>query len=166
MSDVLYPLKSISFLNRSNVRIVCQNENGPCPLIALVNALSLMGNLTLFDTKDNWISLDIGLSVKNIHLNADFSDVGGTEGESLDLYVPAVYLNAEFAVPVTGLIVGVTVEGLQIQEHEYRHQYTKRVSPSPDRVRGERIEGESISEERCKAAYIWKNNNQMKNTKT
>ena len=72
-----------------------------------------------YEILDNWISLDIGLSVKNIHLNADFSDVGGGSGESLDLYVPAVYLNAEFAVPVTGLIVGINVEGLQIQEHEY-----------------------------------------------
>jgi outer membrane protein len=72
-----------------------------------------------YEILDNWISLDVGFSVKNIHLGADFSDDGGGAGESIDLYVPAVYLNAEFAVPVTGLIVGVTVEGLQIQDQEY-----------------------------------------------
>lgn len=41
---VNFILKEILFFNR-NVSIVCQNINGPCPLIALVNAMLLRGDI-------------------------------------------------------------------------------------------------------------------------
>lgn len=41
-----YATKSIQF-NRQQVQIVCQNENGPCPLLALCNALILRGDMRL-----------------------------------------------------------------------------------------------------------------------
>jgi len=41
-----YQLKRIAFVSRT-VPVVCQNDNGPCPLLAIVNALLLRGALTL-----------------------------------------------------------------------------------------------------------------------
>ena len=41
-----YRLKQIYYLGRS-VKIICQNENGPCPLIALCNILLLSGHATI-----------------------------------------------------------------------------------------------------------------------
>lgn len=42
----LYQVKWIHF-NRSNVGIITQNENGPCPLLAIVNILTLQGKIKL-----------------------------------------------------------------------------------------------------------------------
>jgi hypothetical protein len=44
--DVSYKLKKIDFLGR-DVPIVLQNENGPCPLIALCNVLLLRNEIKL-----------------------------------------------------------------------------------------------------------------------
>eukprot|EP01041_Mallomonas_annulata_P007941 gene7941-16268_t len=41
-----YRLKEIIFFNRK-VAILCQNENGPCPLIAISNVLLLQGQITI-----------------------------------------------------------------------------------------------------------------------
>ena len=41
-----HAIKRIKFLGRT-VPIVCQNENGPCPLLALVNVLLLRGHVML-----------------------------------------------------------------------------------------------------------------------
>jgi hypothetical protein len=41
-----YKLKEIIFANR-NVKILCQNKNGPCPLISICNALLLAGHVTI-----------------------------------------------------------------------------------------------------------------------
>jgi len=41
-----YRLKCIKFFNRQ-VPILCQNENGPCPLIAIANVLLLRGHITI-----------------------------------------------------------------------------------------------------------------------
>lgn len=41
-----FRLKKISFFRRE-ISIVCQNENGPCPLIAIANVLLLRGDVNL-----------------------------------------------------------------------------------------------------------------------
>ena len=51
-----FGLKPIRFLNRTT-SIICQNENGPCPLLALANALILQGRFS-FHTDRKFISLD------------------------------------------------------------------------------------------------------------
>ena len=52
----MFLLKEINFLSRK-VKIVIQNENGPCPLLALVNTLLLRKAITIPMHKD-MISLD------------------------------------------------------------------------------------------------------------
>ena len=41
-----YPIKNIYFFDKS-VSILCQQENGPCPLLAIANCLLLMQHITL-----------------------------------------------------------------------------------------------------------------------
>ena len=41
-----YPVKTIYFLNRS-IAILCQQENGPCPLLAITNCLLLLQQISL-----------------------------------------------------------------------------------------------------------------------
>lgn len=51
-----FRLKQIQFFQR-DAMIVCQNENGPCPLLAIVNVLSLQGKLEISPDM-SFISLD------------------------------------------------------------------------------------------------------------
>lgn len=44
----MYCLKNISFLGRKT-KIIIQNENGPCPLIAISNVLLLRGQISFHD---------------------------------------------------------------------------------------------------------------------
>lgn len=43
----LYNVKRVSFFGRQDVPVICQNENGPCPLIGIANVLLLRGVLSL-----------------------------------------------------------------------------------------------------------------------
>jgi hypothetical protein len=51
-----FRIKPIKFFNRP-VAIICQNENGPCPLIAIANILTLRGKIQI-STDRSFISLD------------------------------------------------------------------------------------------------------------
>jgi hypothetical protein len=42
----VYKLKRISYKDR-NINVILQNENGPCPLISISNALALRGDITI-----------------------------------------------------------------------------------------------------------------------
>ncbi len=45
-SGKMYLIKHIRFLGR-NVPVLCQNENGPCPLLAICNILLLRGSIQI-----------------------------------------------------------------------------------------------------------------------
>lgn len=45
-ADIQFSLKEVSFFSR-NVVIICQNENGPCPLLALANGLLLENKISI-----------------------------------------------------------------------------------------------------------------------
>jgi hypothetical protein len=51
-----FKLKKISFFHR-DLKIICQNENGPCPLIAIANVLLLRGDMQ-FSMDWSFVSLD------------------------------------------------------------------------------------------------------------
>ena len=44
-----FPVKRCTYLHRENVAVLTQNENGPCPLLALANALLLRGAISIHD---------------------------------------------------------------------------------------------------------------------
>ena len=45
-TELSFPCKRITFGDR-DVPVLMQNENGPCPLLALANVLLLRGNITI-----------------------------------------------------------------------------------------------------------------------
>lgn len=47
-ADDVYAVKNVTFLGKP-VTVVCQNVNGPCPLLAICNVLLLRGHLTILD---------------------------------------------------------------------------------------------------------------------
>ena len=53
---MIFSIKKISFLGRES-SILCQNENGPCPLIALANIMSLQ-NRIVFPLDLGYICID------------------------------------------------------------------------------------------------------------
>jgi hypothetical protein len=55
-SESSFRLKLITFFKR-NVVIICQNENGPCPLLAIANVLLLQGKIQIH-TDRSYISLE------------------------------------------------------------------------------------------------------------
>ena len=42
-----FPVKRVTYSHRENVAVLTQNENGPCPLLALANALLLRGAINI-----------------------------------------------------------------------------------------------------------------------
>ncbi|MGH1485231.1 MAG: TIGR04219 family outer membrane beta-barrel protein [Cellvibrionaceae bacterium] len=58
----------------------------------------------------NWVTFDIGLTGR--HFNGEASVTGSTAGSSsidLDDWIPLVYFNARFELPLTGLYIGGTI---------------------------------------------------------
>ncbi|TYZ68155.1 hypothetical protein PybrP1_005106 [[Pythium] brassicae (nom. inval.)] len=47
-ADDVYAVKKVSFLGKP-VTVICQNVNGPCPLLAICNVLLLRGHLAILD---------------------------------------------------------------------------------------------------------------------
>jgi len=60
-SDGLFLLKEVPYLGKK-VKIVLQNENGPCPLLAITNGLLLRGLISLPESKE-FVTLDELLAV-------------------------------------------------------------------------------------------------------
>ena len=52
MSVLSFPCKRISYMGRE-VPVLMQNENGPCPLLALANVLCLRGAITIHEDVAN-----------------------------------------------------------------------------------------------------------------
>jgi hypothetical protein len=65
--DDVYAVKQTAFLGKP-VSVICQNINGPCPLLAICNVLLLRGHLSLRDlvSPDGLISAtDLMRAVQN-----------------------------------------------------------------------------------------------------
>lgn len=56
----VYKLKRISYKG-NNINVILQNENGPCPLISISNALALRGDITISGETDTCRSIDLDL---------------------------------------------------------------------------------------------------------
>lgn len=68
-----FRLKKIKFLNRTCI-VICQNENGPCPLLAIANILLLTNQISINNFDNSYITLDelfqlIGNKITDISLN-------------------------------------------------------------------------------------------------
>lgn len=66
-----YRVKRVEYLSKG-VTIIQQNENGPCPLIAIANILALRGNITI-DSKDNIVNVDKIIDKISLYLYSQYS---------------------------------------------------------------------------------------------
>lgn len=68
-------------------------------------------DLTLYyEVLDNWVNLDLGLTVRDLDAELEVSDVAGlTRSKTeVDAVVPMVYVASRFDLPLTGLSVGIS----------------------------------------------------------
>lgn len=79
-AESTFRLKEVSFFHRQ-VMIVCQNENGPCPLLAIINILLLQGKIQISSDR-RYISLDelIQLAIDAVFDSKDQLDSKSAEG--------------------------------------------------------------------------------------
>jgi len=76
------------------------------PLDSIVD-LSHTDYIMYYEVLDNWVSLDLGITVMNFDGNISISSTGLASNVDLDEYVPALYGKAEFNLPFTGFYTGV-----------------------------------------------------------
>lgn len=57
MSDLFFRVKRLRFEGKPRVPYLLQNENGPCPLLAIANILMLRGVLPLHPDIGNFTSI-------------------------------------------------------------------------------------------------------------
>jgi len=80
--EMQFSLKEISFFTR-NVIIVCQNENGPCPLIAIANGL-LLENKIFIHPDQSFISLkDLQSLLANYLFESSLNPTSSSSSSSL-----------------------------------------------------------------------------------
>lgn len=68
-------------------------------------------DLTLYyEVLDNWVNLDLGLTVRDLDAELEVTDVAGlyTSRTEVDAVVPMGYLASRFDLPLTGLSVGLS----------------------------------------------------------
>ncbi|GBG25769.1 Ubiquitin carboxyl-terminal hydrolase MINDY-1 [Hondaea fermentalgiana] len=107
----VHEVKRMAFLNRE-VSVVLQNENGPCPLIALVNVLLLRGTLKMHKDRrsigsENLIAMVANLLVEKNGSGAD-ENMQHTMQEMMDILPTLQY----------GLDVNVRFGGVSLFEFD------------------------------------------------
>ncbi|EON92778.1 hypothetical protein MARLIPOL_08494 [Marinobacter lipolyticus SM19] len=88
-------------------------------------------DLTLYyEVLDNWVNLDLGLTVRDLDGELRVQEVGGTavSESEIDAVVPMGYLAARFDLPFTGVSVGgeanlITFDGDSVYDYNAYGQY-------------------------------------------
>jgi outer membrane protein len=66
-----------------------------------------------YEVLDNWVNLDIGLTVRKFDGDINITDSSGNNtSETFDEAIPMLYVAAKFDLPLTGLYVGVSGNGI------------------------------------------------------
>ena len=82
------------------------------------DAVETTGTL-YYEILDNVVSVDVGLSVKNIKTDLAFiGEDGNSRGESIDIWLPMGYLSAEVGVPFAGIVLGGEIETIAYDGNE------------------------------------------------
>lgn len=123
MSECTYLVKSISFLNRPT-RIVTQNVNGPCPLLALVNVLLLRNAISLPSFEEETIREETLLSlVAQYLLDANDKSAQGP-GSAVDQNLRQNMSDAISLLPQLRAGLDVNVRFQNIEDMEFTQQLT------------------------------------------
>ncbi|MDP2565799.1 TIGR04219 family outer membrane beta-barrel protein [Pseudoalteromonas marina] len=73
-----------------------------------------------YEILDNYISVDLGLSIRQIKTDFSIQSTGIAKTDDLTVLLPTVYAAAEFAVPTTSFTLGAEYEGLSFDDNDYR----------------------------------------------
>jgi hypothetical protein len=95
-----YRIKTVPFLS-SHVNILCQKENGPCPILAIANALILLKRLAIAPGSDVVSSTSLLNALANI---------------ALEQYRPTISGGS-----VTSESLGISRDGNGIEAHRLQH---------------------------------------------
>lgn len=99
----IHEVKRITFLGHTRP-VILQNENGPCPLIALANAMLLLGWIHLSSTfayvKNSWIAEQVGLRIERINRQADVE--------------PALWANMQALIKDVKQVLPKLVDGMDL----------------------------------------------------
>ena len=68
--------------------------------------LSHTDYILYYEVLDNWVSIDLGITLMNFDGNISLQSVGLVSDVNLDDYVPAGYAKATFELPLTGAFAG------------------------------------------------------------
>lgn len=78
-------------------------------------------DLTLYyELLDNWVSVDVGLTVRSINdgkIEITDQTTGQTESFDADVVLPMLYVAARFDLPLSGLYIGADVNGVGISDN-------------------------------------------------
>lgn len=70
-------------------------------------------DITLYyEVLDNWVNLDIGLTARIFDGGFSISDNSQTASEDFDHAIPLLYIATRFDLPLTGLYIGASANGL------------------------------------------------------
>lgn len=76
--------------------------------------LSHSDYIMYYEVLDNWVSLDLGVTVMNFDGNINISSTGLESDVEFDEFVPALYGKADFELPFTGFYTGAEASVLSI----------------------------------------------------
>ena len=76
-------MKAIETLDNKRLKIVLQNENGPCPLIAIANILALRGWVSL-ETKNDRVTVDKLVSLIGDFIKSQNAKITDDEKKAID----------------------------------------------------------------------------------
>lgn len=65
-----------------------------------------------YEILDNWVNLDIGLTIRQFDGGISLESATEFEEEELEEVIPMLYLAARFDLPLTGLYVGASANGI------------------------------------------------------
>lgn len=94
-------VKRIQFLDRESVPVLCQNANGPCPLLAIANILSLRNQLHLTPSSTTSVTLDqlINLLAQKV---LELSDAQQAQAQGDTSFLVNLRQNIDDCLPVLG----------------------------------------------------------------
>lgn len=94
-------VKRVKFLDRESVPVLCQNSNGPCPLLAIANILSLRNQLHLTPASTTSVTLDqlINLLAQKV---LELGDAQQAQAQGDSSFLANLRQNIDDCLPVLG----------------------------------------------------------------
>jgi outer membrane protein len=101
--------------------------NGPIPVNSRTD-LSTLDAVGYYELLDNWISIDLGVGLRRYSGNAKIVVDGvSSNRNSVDNYLPTLYLDGNVDLPFTGLSAGARFQGGSYDNTEFT-EYSARLS--------------------------------------